>query len=189
MRKDVISALEALVLERCSSENNFFGEGIYYHIRAVVKNAAQLAEKYGGDVEIVTIAAWLHDVASVTDYQYYEEHHIWGAEMAEELLKKMDYPAHRIELVKKCILNHRGSVVLGKDSIEEICVADADAISHFDSVPSLFYLAYVKRGYSIREGTEFVANKLKRSFEKLSGQSRAMYQEKYLAVMKTVLGE
>lgn len=189
MRKDIVEVLEKIVLEKCGDENNFFGEGIGCHIQAVVKNAILLAEKYGADVEVVTIAAWLHDVASITDYKYYEAHHIWGARMAGELLEKMDYPTPKIELVQKCILNHRGSAVREKCSVEEVCVADADAISHFDNVPALFYLAYVKRGCSLEEGTEFVANKLRRSFAKLSERSKALYQAKYDAVIRTVLGE
>lgn len=39
-----------------------------------------------------------------------------------------------------------------KLSKEELCVVDADAISHFDSVPSLLYLAYVERKMNIEEG-------------------------------------
>lgn len=189
VREDIIQALEKIVLDRCGSPNNFFGEGIYCHIQAVAKNAAWLAEKYGADLEIVTIAAWLHDIASITNYKYYEEHHVWGAKMAGEILAELGYPAIKTELVQRCILNHRGSVPREKCSMEEVCVADADAISHFDSVPSLFYLAYVKRGYSIQEGAEFVANKLKRSFGKLSAQGKAIYQAKYDAVMRTVLSE
>lgn len=44
--------------------------------------------------------------------------------------------AKKISLVRKCIRNHRGSISSEKISLEELCVADADAISHFDSVPS-----------------------------------------------------
>ncbi len=50
--------------------------GCYYHIEAVVKNPELLAQKYGADKEIVLIAAWLHDIASITDYYLYENHHI-----------------------------------------------------------------------------------------------------------------
>ena len=156
--------------------------GCYYHICAVVENTVFLAGKYGADVEAVTIAAWLHDIASVTDYSLYDEHHIHGARMAEEILCGFGYD--KTELVKRCILNHRGSKPSEKRSIEEICVADADAVSHFDSVPSLFYLAYVKRKLSIADGIEFVRGKLERSFNKLSEQSKALYSDKYDAVMK-----
>jgi uncharacterized protein len=50
--------------------------------------------------------------------------------------------------------NHRGSIAGERLSLEEICVADADAISHFDNIPSPLYLAYVKRNLGIDEGNE-----------------------------------
>lgn len=184
MRNDIIEYLQSEVRRRCESESNFFGMGCYYHIRAVVENAVFLAEKYGADVEAVTIAAWLHDIASITDYSLYDEHHIHGARIAGEILGGFGYD--KTGLVKRCILNHRGSKPTEKQSVEEICVADADAISHFDSVPSLFYLAYVKRGLDIAEGIEFVRGKLERSFNKLSERSKALYSEKYNEVMKAV---
>lgn len=188
MREDIIQALKSEMKKRCESPNNFFGEGIYYHIEAVVKNSVFLAETYGGDIEIVTIAAWLHDIASIIDYKYYEEHHIYGAQMAGEILADFHYPAERTELVKQCIKNHRGSVISERHTVEEVCVADGDAISHFDSIPSLFYLAYVKRGYTIQEGISFVADKCKRSYQKLSEESRKLYGEKFDSVMNTIYG-
>ncbi len=184
VRNDIIEYLQREVRRRCESESNFFGLGCYYHICVVVENAVFLAEKYGADVEAVTIAAWLHDIASVTDYSLYEEHHIHGARIAEEILGGFGYD--KTELVKCCILNHRGSKPSEKRSVEEVCVADADAISHFDSVPSLFYLAYVKRKLDIAEGVEFVRGKLERSFNKLSEQSKSLYSEKYSEVMKVI---
>lgn len=186
MRKDIINYLENEIKSRCESENNFFGEGIFYHIKAVAENAVYLADKYGADKEVAEIAAWLHDIASITDYSLYEEHHIYGAEMAEEILNGFDYDKGKIQLVKRCILNHRRSKPAEKQSAEEICIADADAVSHFDSVPSLFYLAYVKRGLGIREGIEFVKNKLERSYSKLSDSGKVIYSEKYKAAMAVV---
>lgn len=67
-----------------------------------------------------------------------------------------------------------------------MCIADADAISHFDSVPSLFYLAYVKRGLNIGEGTEFVRRKLEQSFGKLSEDSKRLYFDRYSQVMRII---
>ena len=98
------------------------------------------------------IAAWLHDIASITDYAMYEEHHKYGVDIAKEILNELNYDKEKTALVQKGILNHRGSVKLGRTSIEELCVADADAISHFDSVPSLLYLAYVERKMDIEQG-------------------------------------
>lgn len=104
-------------------------------------------------------------------------------------MQGMNYPADKTALVQKCILNHRGSVPGSKSTIEEVCVADADAISHFDSVPSLLYLAYVKRGCSVEEGIDFVTGKLKRSFRKLSDESKAFYSSKYHTVLNLLSGE
>ena len=146
MREDIFENLRHEIYHRCQKPTNQFGMGCYYHIIAVVKNGEILAEQYGADKEIVMIAAWLHDIASITDYSLYELHHIHGAEMAHRILKEYGYDDKRISLVQKCIRNHRGSISSEKITLEELCVADADAISHFDSVPSLLYLAYVQKG-------------------------------------------
>lgn len=184
MRDDIIEFLENEIKARCESPDNFFGIGCYYHIKAVVKNAIILGNRYGADIEVIIIASWLHDVASITEYDLYEKHHIHGAKIAYEILKSMDYPFEKIEKVQKCILNHRGSDLQEKYSLEEVCVADADAISHFDSLPSLFYLAYEKRNYGIQEGIEFVRNKLKRSYNKLSANSKKVFEDKYNTTME-----
>lgn len=186
MRTDILEFLKKEIYERSKKPSNKFGMGLYYHIEAVVENASLLAEKYGADKEVVMIAAWLHDIASVTDYVLYKNHHLHGAEIAREILEKFQYEEEKIALVQACIRNHRGSVCNVKNSAEEICVADADAISHFDSTPSLLYMAYVKKGMSIDEGKEFVKGKLERSFCKLSAESQKYYKCKYEQVMCTL---
>ena len=183
MRQDIIDFLEQEIKQRCESPSNFFGKDSYYHIKAVVKNATLLAKEYGADAEVVIIAAWLHDIASITSYDLYKEHHIHGARIAKEILDTRGYPAKKIILVQKCILNHRGSELKDKNSIEEICVADRDVVSHFDNLPSLLYLAYVIRKYSMEEGIQFVSNKLTRSYNKLSDKSKMIYKGKYDEVM------
>ncbi len=183
MRTDIIEYLQKEVYHRCKQPTNKFGMGCYYHIEAVVKNAEILAEKYGADKETVIIAAWLHDIASITDYAMYEEHHKYEADIAKEILNELNYDKEKTALVQKCILNHRGSVKLGRTSIEELYVADADAISHFDSVPSLLYLAYVERKMDIEQGAQFVRKKLERSYNKLSDESKEIYKVKYEQVM------
>lgn len=188
MRTDILEYLQNEIYVRCQKPSNKFGMGCYYHIEAVVKNAELLAEKYNADKEIVMIAAWLHDVASITDYALYEEHHIHGAKMAYEILSNLSYDESKILRVQNCIKNHRGSVYTDKKNVEEVCVADADAISHFDSVPSLLYLAYVERKMSIEDGIQFVRGKLERSFHKLSKESKEFYEDKYCQVM-SVLGD
>ena len=150
---------------------NKFGMGCYYHIKSVVQNAALLSEEFGADKEIVMIASWLHDIASVTDYSMYKEHHIYGARIAGELLGRFDYDPIKIQAIQNCIRSHRGSVPVEKQSSEEICVADADAISHFDNIPSLLYLAYVTKSMDFESGKQFVIDKLNRNYQTAAGYS------------------
>ena len=67
-------------------------------------------------------------------------------------------------------------------------MADADAVSHFDSLPSLLYLAYRERGLEFEEGKKFVKEKLERSFQKLSSRSRELYRSKYQQVINILNG-
>lgn len=175
---NMIENIKQDIKRRCESPDNFFGAGSFEHIESVANNAVKLAKLYKADAEVCEIAGWLHDIASITDYKLYEDHHIHGAKMSEEILKSYNYPTDKIELVKLCILNHRGSVPREKTTKEEICVADADAISHYDTLPSLFYLAFVQRKLNIDDGVEFIKSKLERSYNKMSEQSKKYYQDK-----------
>lgn len=175
---NMIENIKQDIKRRCESPDNFFGAGSFEHIESVANNAVKLAKLYKADAEVCEIAGWLHDIASITDYKLYKDHHIHGANMSEEILKSYNYPTDKIELVKLCILNHRGSVPREKTTKEEICVADADAISHYDTLPSLFYLAFVQRKLNIDDGVEFVKSKLERSYNKMSEQSKKYYQDK-----------
>ena len=112
-----------------------------------------------------------------------------GADMAEKILKSYDYPQNKIELVKLCILNHRGSVLREKTTKEEICVADADAISHYNHLPSLLYLAFVQRKLNIDDGVEFVKNKLERSYNKMSQESKEYYKDKRTMLVQFILSK
>lgn len=151
------------------------------HIKYVVKNAIELAKEYGADIEIVELGALLHDIAMPSEFGSREEHHIYGVKIADELLTKLDYPEDRKERVKECVLRHRGSKDLPRNTIEEQCVADGDVMAHFDCIPSLFQLAFGKNemGLSIEEGTEFVKRKLERDYNKLSPRTKEILKDKY----------
>jgi uncharacterized protein len=184
---NILENIKEDIKRRCVSPDNFFGEGIYEHIENVANNAVELAKLYQADIEVCELAGWLHDIASITDYKLYENHHIHGANMAEEILTSYNYPTDKIELVKLCIMNHRGSVLKEKTTKEEICVADADAISHYDTLPSLFYLAFVQRKLNINDGVEFIRSKLERSYNKMSQESKEYYQHKR-DMIQSILG-
>ncbi|HAN09933.1 MAG TPA: metal-dependent phosphohydrolase [Clostridiales bacterium] len=185
MKNDIIQKIYILVEEECKSEHNIFGYDAWdYHILSVVKNSKIMAEKLNADKEIVEIAALLHDYAGIKNKDWYEEHHIYGANEADIILTELYYPREKIELVKKCIFSHRGSVVYDKLTNEEKCVTDADAMAHIDQVLSLLKLAYGLKGMGVNEGAKFVKAKLERSFNKMSKEAQEIMKEKYELAQK-----
>jgi uncharacterized protein len=160
---DIVGEIQEYVKSECGKDTNTFGMNAYTgHFLSVVKYAKLLAEETGADMEIVELSAWLHDIGSIIMGDS-DNHHIIGSEHAEELLKKYNYPQDRIDRIKHCILAHRGSKDVPRETIEAECIADADALSHFDNLNSLFYLALVARKLEPDEAKIFVREKLKRS--------------------------
>ena len=128
------------------------------------------------------IAAWLHDIGSIIHGR--EEHHITGAKIAEEKLKELNYPPEKIELVKKCILNHRGSKNRKRESIEEQIIAEADVMSNFANISGIFKAAFVYEGKSQIEAKEAVRQKLKNKWKQLHFEnSKRIIKPKYDAAM------
>jgi len=178
----IIKEIENLVKEACKKDTNYFGYGAWsHHISSVVKYAKVLAKKLNADEEICEIAALLHDYASVVNKDWYPEHHVHGARLAEEILSEYNYPK-KIEAVKHCILAHRASKNITPETLEARIVASADSMAHFDNVHSLLYLAFVRHKMSIDEGTKWVLDKLERSWNKLIPEAKEIVKEKYDAI-------
>lgn len=179
----LIEKIKSLVKEEFDSPKCKYGpEPFLNHISVMVQYANELSSKLGGDKEIIEIAAWLHDIGSAIDGR--ENHHTTGAKVAEKLLKDLNFPDDKIQLVKKCILHHRSSVDTKRESIEEKIISEADAVSNFDNVPGIFMAAYLYEGRNQREATEEIVRKLKRKWAMLEfEESRELVQKKYEAVL------
>lgn len=170
------------VKNRCMLPSNIYGPSTFkHHIELVYKIARDNSLIYNANKDIVSLAALLHDIAAITSKDYIEEHHIIGAQIAEELLQKYNLDKDELKLIKKCILNHRGSKLNEKITNEEICVADADAMAHFHGIASLLRMVYVEKNMSVEEGLEFVSKKLERSYNKLSEKGKEIIKPEYEA--------
>lgn len=186
---EVVDSIKAELLKRCENYKEKYGYDFWNdHIKYVVKNSIELAKKYGADVEIVELGALLHDIAMPSELGPREEHNVYGVQIADELLTQLNYPEDRKERVKECVLRHRGSKNLPRNTIEEECVADADVLAHFDCIPSVFHLAFGKNelDLSIEEGTEFVKKKLERDYNKLSDRTKIELKDRYENIMKVL---
>jgi len=179
----MIEEIRKLVKEACEDKKNEYGYGAWtYHISSVVKYAKLLARKLDADKEIVEIGALLHDYASVLNRDWYPEHHVHSARLAEEILKKHNYPEEKIEKVKHCIYAHRASKNIPRETTEAEIIASADGMAHFDNVSSLLQLAFVTHGKGIDEGTKYVLDKLERDWKKLMPEAKEIIKDKYEAI-------
>ncbi len=91
------------------------------HVLRVTRLAVHIAEAEGADVEIVRIAALLHDMADAR-----EAHHLEGARQARALLA--GYPPKMIDAVAHCIEAHRFSQPPEPQTLEAQCLNDADKL-------------------------------------------------------------
>lgn len=171
------------ICEKCRIETD---NDYWNHTKTVVSISEQLAIKFSADKEIAILGAYLHDISCPAQFGSLDEHHVYSAQLSEKILKKHNYPTERIERVKKCVLHHRGSKMFAKETIEEECVADADAISHFYNIPLLFRVAYGLKSLSEADGIEWIRRKLDNDFKKLSQRSKYLYEEKYQLLIQTL---
>jgi len=151
----IIDQVEKIVRDTCAKETNEYTYALETHFVPVVNNAKLLALKLGADLEIVTLAAWLHDYASVYDAKLMEEHHLHGPKLVQEILVKLNYPQDKIDQVKHCIEAHRGSQKIPRQTLEAECVASGDAMAHITSFPSLLILAWKVHNMDFQAGIDF----------------------------------
>jgi len=180
---DITETIRNYVEEECKKPTSKYGlEPFRFHFEPVVKYAVELANELGADIEVVTLAGWLHDIGSIVVGR--ENHHIAGAKIAEEKLRELHYPEEKIELVKKCILNHRGSLNRERKSLEEQIIAEADVLSNFDNIGGIFKAAYEYEGLDQGEAQKAVRKKLQNKYSQLQFEkSKKLIKPKYEAAM------
>lgn len=162
------------------------------HLPEVVKSSEDLLIQYPeADREVVLISACLHDLghfrAKTLDQvdAVKPDHHLAGAEMAEELLQKYDLSDNKVQKIIRCIQRHRVTGTYIPETIEEKIVAVADTLSHFQSI---FYLIYFKiyPEESLQEYVVKQKEKLERDWRDLALLPKAqdLARDKYEVITK-----
>ncbi|MBQ3408583.1 MAG: HD domain-containing protein [Clostridia bacterium] len=157
------------------------------HIKYVYIESQKLARQYSADIEIVKLGALLHDIALICKVGERKDHHINGKILAEEILKKYDYPKEKMDRVLSCVYNHRSSK--NARSIEDLCVADADIIAHFDNIPMLFNSAYNRNNINLNEVRDWLKEGFEKDYNDLSDRTKESFKEQYKLICKIVLGD
>ncbi len=183
MGKNIVNEVRQFVEEESKKPSAKYGYEPYeFHLVPMHDYAKRLAERLDADVEVVELAAWLHDIGSIINGR--KDHHITGAEIAGKKLKELDYSEGKIEKVKHCILNHRGSQENNGNSMEAKIISDADTLSNFDNIPGIFKAAFVYEEITQGEARVSVREKLEKKWNKLYFQkSKELIKPKYEAAM------
>jgi len=110
------------------------------HIEEVVVLAKHLAERTTADMEVITLAAWLHDIAKPGIGGIAAQHHgITSAEMAEEILAEEGIDRVTIERVSDVIRKHVGLTL--KEPLEPI---EAQIIWEADKILKLGMIGFIQ---------------------------------------------
>jgi uncharacterized protein len=163
-------------------EKNYPKRHYDYHIVSVVDNALLLAKRLNADVEIVEVAAYLHDIAwAFEKCRRDNEHHVVGAKKTEEILREFGYDEEFIKKVTHCVLTHRGRNDLAPKTIEAKIIANADAMAHFDTFLDLF--SFFMEGNSFEDAVSELIDKMDRNWNKklTLPEAKEMVEEKYKA--------
>jgi putative nucleotidyltransferase with HDIG domain len=131
-----------IVAEAAVHARATYPAGDWPHIAEVAAFAQKLAKQTGADEEIVTLAAYFHDISRATMGP--QEHHIRSAAMARQWLSERGYPAEGIKRVAAAIVAHMLPVTgpeRGAVPIEGRILYDADKISRTQGMALLGGLA------------------------------------------------
>lgn len=153
------------------------------HIQYVYKYVVLLSKDKNVDKEVLELSALLHDI-SMTDMTLdRSRHNEFGADIAERLLRENDYPEDKVQLVKKCILNHSKKRSEYRTTEEEQILVDADGLSHFDAISKLYSLPRMVMGLNEQDSVRFVQDKLTGDYNELSDDLKYLVKDKYDMVM------
>ena len=104
-----------------------------------VYNLCMFLSKYeeNVDLEVLIPAVLLHDIARVKESKDKTgeiDHAILGSEMAEDILRNLEYEEDKIEKIKHCIITHRFRTDNRPKTIEAKILFDADKLDAIGSI-------------------------------------------------------
>jgi len=110
------------------------------HTLLVLRNSLLLAKNRKVDMDVVALAAILHDVAFYSPER--KEHANGGAKIAGKYLKEHGYPNDLIQKVVHAIKVHAGPLVSSPRSTEAKILQDADTIDKVGSLAITTFLLH-----------------------------------------------
>jgi uncharacterized protein len=184
----MVETIREYVRGECSSSKNAF-EPVFFeqHLSVVTEYAKRLGGVLGADLEIIELAAWLHDLSAVQDITALPKHPGLSAEIARKLLGEKGYPPERIDRVARCIASHSVPVQVGGGLPEEVCVSNADAMSQIVKPSYWLYYVFRVRQFGFVEGRNWLRQRVETNWAALIPQAREIIENEYRLVRQALL--
>lgn len=148
----------------------------FSHILRVYAMAQRLAEMEGADLEIVRVAALLHDAVDPEVGEIRQEHQHAAASFAGRVLAAEGWPAERIEAVQHCIRAHRF-----RDPSEQPGTLEAQVLFDADKLDAIGAIGVLRAiAYAVQDGQELYTPPSERflsRYEKESSEPHTPYHE------------
>jgi len=180
-----IDAIRDLVRSECFRDSNRFGPAFFdQHLETVVRYGRELAVRLGADPEVVELAGYLHDLSAVRDLESVPTHHLDGARIARELLLAHGWPLAVADSVCRCIESHSAPVAKGQGTPEEVCLSNADVMSHIARPAYWFFYLYRVRGMQYGDGVSWLRTRVERLWSGLTEDARAIVATEYATAVR-----
>ena len=186
---DIVGKMKQEIINRSNSfeeqtkgtkdEYNIYRE----HIQWVYKYVCLLSKNKNVDHEVLKLSALLHDIAMTDKTLDRSKHNEYGSEIAGQLLRENNYSEEKIQIVKKCILNHSSKRAEYRTTEEEKILVDADGLAHFDSITNLYNLAHNVMELNDEGALKFIQDKLTKDYNEISDELKHLIQDKYEKIM------
>jgi putative nucleotidyltransferase with HDIG domain len=173
------------VHQACQREGNVFSPSFFdQHLSVVADCATSLAERLGADLEVVEMAAYLHDISAVFDPATMPNHPRQSADLATQILVEHGYPKGRASDVARAIASHSHPLPIGSASLEEVCVSNADAAARILRPAYWMYFVFGIRKYGFEEGRQWLRELIEKQWRVLIEPAKELVGNQYGATLE-----
>jgi putative nucleotidyltransferase with HDIG domain len=177
--------IRKFVHQTCQRDENVFGSSFFHqHLSVVADCATTLAERLGADMEVVKLAAYLHDISAVFDPATTPNHPKQSADLATQILLENGYSEVRTSNVAHAIASHSHPLPIGRVPIEDVCVSNADAAARILRPAYWMYFVFGIRKYAFEEGRQWLRELIEKQWCVLIEPAKELVGNQYAATVE-----
>jgi len=168
-------AVATQVREECLRSSNRFGPAFFpEHLQLVTRLALTLAPRLGADPKVLALAGPLHDLAAARDFSTLPHHAHLSARLAPDILAAHGVDPPLARSVARCIETHSTPVRMDEGTPEEVCLSNADVLSHLARPLYWCFYLFQIRGLDYAQGLAWLGARCGSAWEALTPAAREM---------------